>query len=161
MPNTKPDTDSLLHCIQQETELVSAFITLLEREADVLASGAEHAALEPITTQKNDYAEQLDRQARQRNAMLMAMDHGVDKDGLLAAVNDDGSLFEPVRQLLEHTARASMLNTGNGRIITRFLNHNDQALDVLRHLTGRSDLYDARGRKRPTAQSPTTHIKAS
>lgn len=161
MPIAKPDPDSLRHCIQQETDLVSAFITLLEREAEVLASGAENDALAPITTQKNDYAEQLDRHATERNTILSAMGYGIDKDGLLDAVNDHADFFEPVRRLLEQTARASVLNTGNGRIITRFLTRNQEALSVLQHLTGRSDLYDATGRKRPTAQARGTHIKAS
>ena len=160
MPTAKPESGSLHHCIQQETDQVSAFIKLLEREAEVLAAGAENDALAPITAQKNDYADQLERQAIERNVILTAMGYGTDKDGLLGVVNDYAEFFEPVRCLLEHTARASVLNTGNGRIISRFLNHNQETLSVLKHLTGRSDLYDATGRKRPTAQARSTHITA-
>lgn len=162
MPATRSDTDLLLNCLQQETELVVTFIVLLESEAQTLAEGATHDALTPITAQKNDIAEQLDQRATERNAILTAMGYGIDKDGLEAAITDHPDLLEPVRQLLDHTAQASVLNTGNGRIITRFLSHNQEALDVLQHLTGRSTLYDASGRKRPTAQPRSaTHIKAT
>lgn len=160
MPDTK-HLDDLRHHLQQETDLVLQFIGLLEKEADVLADGAAHDALTPITEQKNEYAEKLEKQAGLRNACLGTLGYGVDKDGLEAAVSDFPDLLEAVRQLLDTTAQASMLNTGNGRIIGRVLNHNQQALDVLQHLTGRSDLYDASGRKRSTSRPQGTHIKAT
>lgn len=160
MPNAK-HLDELRHCLRQETDLVLQFIALLENEAGVLADGAAHDALAPITEQKNEYAVQLEKQAAQRNACLAKLGYGIDKAGLEAAIGDYPDLFEAVRQLLECTAQASILNTGNGRIITRVLSHNQQALDVLQHLTGRSDLYDASGRKRPTSRPQATHIKAS
>lgn len=160
MTDTRPDPDTLRECLDQETALVSAFITLLEEEADVLAAGGDADALGKVTEKKNDYAEKLIRAADRRNTILNAMGHGIDKDGLEAAVAQDPDLLEPVRQLLDHTARASMLNNSNGRILSRFMTTNQQALDVLQHLTGRSDLYDARGRKRPTTRPDATHIKA-
>lgn len=160
MPNTKHLND-LRHYLQQETELVLQFVELLEQESDVLADGAPHDALTPITSQKNEYAVKLEEQAQLRNTCLGTLGYGIDKDGLEAAVSDFPDLLEPVGQLLDATAQASMLNTGNGRIISRVLNHNQQALDVLQHLTGRSDLYDASGRKRPTSRPQGTHIKAT
>lgn len=162
MPTATPDLDALRHSLEQETDLVAKFVVLLEQEAEVLATGAEHDALTPITAQKNEYAEKLDKQSAERNACLNALGYDNDKDGLEAAISDNPDLYEPVRQLLEKTAQASILNTGNGRIIARVLNHNQQALDVLHHLTGRSSLYDASGRTRPTVARPqSTHIKAT
>lgn len=156
-----PQLDVLRQHLQQETELVTQFIALLEEEADVLANGAAHDALTPVTEKKNDYATRLEEQAARRNSCLGALGYGIDKDGLEAVVGDQPDFLEPVRELLECTAQASILNTGNGRIIARVLSHNQQALDVLQHLTGRSDLYDASGRKRPTSRPGGTHIKAS
>lgn len=160
MPNAKHLND-LRQSLQQETNLVIQFIALLEEEAGVLAEGAAHDALTPVTEQKNEYALQLEKRAAQRNACLAKLGYGIDKAGLEAAIGAYPDLLEPVRQLLDCTAQASILNTGNGRIITRVLSHNQQALDVLQHLTGRSDLYDASGRKRPTSRPQGTHIKAT
>lgn len=159
---TARSTLNALHeCIQQETELVLAFIALLEHEADILASGAQHNALAPVTARKNAYAEQLTHHAAKRNKILKNLGYGPDKPGLDAAVTHHAGLLEPVHELLDQTARASMLNTANGRIITLFLNNNQQALDVLHHLTGRSELYDATGQRHPTSQRRGTHVKAS
>lgn len=160
MPHT-PHLNDLRQYLQQETDLVIQFIALLEKEAQVLADGAAHDALTPITEQKNEYAGKLEKQAEIRNACLGKLGYGIDKNGLEAAISNHADLLEPVRQLLDATAQASILNTGNGRIIARVLSHNQQALDVLQHLTGRSDLYDASGRKRPTARPQGTHIKAT
>lgn len=140
---------------------MTTFVDLLQREADTLASGAENDALTALTLQKDEYAAQLGNLALQRNSILTAMDYGVDKNGLEAVVTDHPELYESVRHLLDQTAQASILNTGNGRIIDRFLSHNQHALDVLQQLTGRGDLYDARGRKKPNTRPAATHIKAS
>ena len=156
MSNTSIDV--LHQLLKQETDLITQFIALLKKEATVLSDGAHHDALAPITKKKNEYALQLEKLAERRNACLSGLGYGVDRIGLEAGITDDPALLAPVRQLFERTSQASILNTGNGRIITRFLNHNQQALDVLQHLTGRSTLYDASGRKRPTSRPQATHI---
>lgn len=160
MPSAiQQDQRSLLHYLTQETELVIQFIDLLEQEADILAAGASHDALASITKQKSQYAEQLACMAAQRNMTLKTLGYGSDKAGLDAAYRKHSELAGPIRQLLDQTARAQSLNTSNGRIINRFLNHNQKALDLLQHLTGQSTLYDASGRKRSTNRSGTNHIK--
>lgn len=161
MPSIKTDLDALRECLQQETDLVTRFVTLLEQEAEVLAAGAAHDALTPITEKKNNYAEKLDQQTGKRNSILNKLGYGTDKVGLEAIIGDYSELYEPIRQLLTQTAQASILNTGNGRIIARFLNQNQQALDMLQHLTGRSDLYDASGHKHPTSRPAAHHLKVT
>lgn len=160
MPDTRPNPDALRQSIEEEITLVAVFITLLEEEANVLADGADAEALGKVTAGKNKAADNLAKAAQQRNTLLDAMGAGIDKEGLETVVTRYPQLYEPVRQLLEKTAQASMLNNNNGRIISRYLTQNQQALDVLQHLTGRSDLYDAKGRKRPTTRPDATHIKA-
>lgn len=160
MPDTQADSDALRHCIEHETNLVTAFINTLEEEAEVLAAGGDADSLASTTAKKNESAEKLEQAARQRNAVLNAMGCGSDKEGLEAAVGKHPELHDLVSQLFDQTARASMLNTSNGRILSHFLAQNQQALDILQHLTGRSDLYDAKGRKRPTTRPDATHIKA-
>lgn len=161
MQTTSADIATLRACLQQETELINTFVDLLQRESEILASGAENDALTALTLQKNEYATQLARLATQRNDVLNKMGYGADKTGLEAMVADHPDFYEPARSLLDITAQASILNTGNGRIIDRFLSHNQHALDILQHLTGRSDLYDARGHKQSTKRPTATHIKAT
>lgn len=161
MPTARPNLIALRTCLQQETDLVDAFVELLQREANTLAAGAENDTLTALATDKNNYATQLSECANKRNELLIALGYGIDKTGLEAMVRDHPDLYDTVRQLLDQTAQASILNTGNGRIIDRFLSHNQRALDVLKHLTGRGELYDALGRKQSTARPTATHIKAS
>jgi len=161
MQTTRADVVNLRSCLQRETDLIGTFVDLLQREGEILSSGAENDALTALTRQKNDYAAQLGSLAAERNGILTAMGYGVDNIGLEAVVTAHPDLYDPIRYLLDQTAQASLLNTGNGRIIDRFLSHNQHALDVLKHLTGRGDLYDARGHKQPPTRPSATHIKAS
>src|SRR5699024_2761183 len=86
MPDTRPDPDALRQCIEHETNLVTAFIAVLEEEAEVLAAGGDADSLGNTTARKNQSAEKLEQAAEQRNSMLNAMGHGTDKEGLEAAV---------------------------------------------------------------------------
>ncbi|HLR12953.1 MAG TPA: flagellar protein FlgN [Burkholderiaceae bacterium] len=158
---TTPDPSLLLHHLQTETALVSSFIKVLQREAEILATGAQPEALDHITTEKNTHADKLGSQAQTRNQLLAAMGHAADRPGLLAAAGNHPQLLEAVHALLDGTEQARLLNLGNGQIIDRYLNHHGQALQVLHHLTGRSQLYDARGRTRPTTRPRTGHNKSA
>lgn len=147
--------------LQREITLINEFIDILQDEANILADGADSEALIQITDQKNQFADQLVDATEQRNGMLVAMGYGRDMDGLERAASTHPEVADAVQQLLDRTAQARTLNIGNGQIIDRFLNHHKQALDVLRHLTGRSQLYDARGRTRPTASPRAGHSKSA
>lgn len=168
MTNTSPATGSaiadpgaLQQQLQQETRRVVEFISVLQEEADILASGAQPEALDTITTRKNTLADQLDALGQARNQLLASMGHGPDRTGLLAAAGAHPRLVDAVHALLDGIEQARLLNLGNGQIINRFLNHHGQALQVLHHLTGRSQLYDARGRTRPTTLPRTGHNKSA
>ena len=156
-----PDHHTLLACLEAEITLLSDFVGALQKEADVLSAGAELSALETVTNEKNRFAEKLDQHSAQRNTLLDAMGYAPDRSGLVAAAAAHPLLADAVQQVLDTTRQASLLNTGNGQIIERFLKHHGQALDVLHHLTGRSQLYDARGRTRPTAAPRTGHSKSA
>lgn len=156
-----PDYTTLAQCLLAETTEIKHFISLLQKEAAILADGAPINKLEALTAQKNQHAETLAKQAQQRNQILGAMGLGTDRAGLLAAAGDHPQLLEAVHALLDGTEQARLLNLGNGQIIDRFLRHHGQALQVLHHLTGRSQLYDARGRTRPTQTPRTGHNKSA
>lgn len=154
---TRTDPARLLPELQAESRLVTDFIKALQKEADILASGAPMDALEQVTSEKNTFADGLASQAKKRNQLLANLGYAADRVGLLAIAADHTQLLDAVHILLDATEQARLLNLGNGQIIDRYLNHHGQALQVLHHLTGRSQLYDARGRTRPTTRPRTGH----
>lgn len=156
-----PDTTALLHHLQTEASKVSHFISLLEKEADILATGARPDELNQITTEKEQAADKLSIQAEYRNALLGAMGYENGHTGLIAVAQNHPQLLDTIHTLLDSIEQARLLNLGNGQIIERFLRHHGQALQVLHHLTGRSQLYDAQGRTRPTTSPRTGHNKSA
>lgn len=159
MPDTLKPVNALSTCLNTEIESVNRFLKVLQQEANVLSEGALDETLNQVTAQKNNCAAELEELASQRNNLLFNLGFEPDQNGLINAVKTYPELATLVQTLLDTTAQASIFNTGNGQIIERFLNHHKQALDVLHHLTGRSQLYDASGRTRPTSKPRTGHNK--
>lgn len=154
-----PGPADLLDCVRDELALTTSFTGVLQDEARILADGAEPADLAAVTRKKNELTDALAKTAESRNALLQSLGHAHDREGLLSAAQTRPELADVIQRLFDQTVQASLLNQGNGQIIERFLNHHTQALNVLHHLTGRSQLYDARGRTRPTAGPRTGHSK--
>ncbi|NYT87074.1 flagella synthesis protein FlgN [Pollutimonas harenae] len=154
-------TIAQLHtCLEHETTLVREFIELLESEAQILANGVAEDALATSTARKNIYAAQLAQASETRQTMLTTLGYGADRAGLEAATDKHPALRAASEQLLEQTRQASELNASNGLIIDTFLEHNQQALEMLRTLAGAENLYDAKGRTRPGGKTQSTNIKA-
>lgn len=147
--------------LELELECVQAFLTTLQQESDVLAQGAEPEDLNNITQEKNEHAIQLSGLATKRNNLLKELGLENDREGLQELAEQNPEILETVQALIDTTAQASILNHGNGQIIDRFLNNHQQALDVLYHLTGRSQIYDAKGRSKPTRRPRTGHNKSA
>ncbi len=137
----------LQQCLEQENDLVQAFIAVLEEEAQALEVTGNIDALAESTEAKNRYAEQLAQVAEERQSLLGQLGYPGDKPGLDAAALDHPQLRELCKALLEKAAIAGTMNASNGVIINTFLVHNQQALDMVRGLVGASNLYDASGRK--------------
>ncbi|AEC19300.1 putative chaperon of flagellar synthesis [Pusillimonas sp. T7-7] len=153
-------TITQLHtCLENETSLVCEFIELLEAEAQVLTDGGHEEELAVSTAKKDAYARQLAQAAETRQTLLATLGHGADRTGLDAAANEYPALRAASDRLLEQTRKASELNASNGAIIDTFLEHNQQALDMLRTLAGAQSLYDAKGRTRPGGKGQTKDIK--
>lgn len=145
--------------LQSELQCVQGFLSVLQQESNTLAQGAEPEQLNEITTKKNNYVTELSGLAVIRNRLLKELDLETDREGLIELAQQRSELLEVIQSLLDTTAQASILNHGNGQIVDRFLNNHQQALDVLYHLTGRSQIYDAKGRSKPTTRPRTGHTK--
>src|SRR3546814_5946779 len=133
------DALAQLHtCLNQETELVQDFITVLEAEAAALTEGGGEQALTESTARKNSYAEKLAQLSERRLALLTQLGYSADRAGLDAAAQEHAQLQAPCRQLYDNARQASELNTSNGIIIDPFLTPNQQTLEPLRSLAGNS-----------------------
>lgn len=150
----------LQKCLEKETDLVQAFIAVLEAEAQALTEADTSDALSDSTENKNRYADQLVLVADERQLLLAHLGYSEDKAGLDAAVNDHPDLRAPYQTLIEKVEIASDLNAANGRIIDTFLEHNQQTLDTLRSLTGTGNLYDANGRTNRGGKGGIRNFKA-
>lgn len=159
MSETVSVYDQLEQTLDAELECVQAFLSVLQKESQVLAEGADPEQLNQITTEKNDYAAQLSNLSGNRNKILKSLDLETDREGLQSLAEGKPEFIEVIQKLIDTTAQASILNHGNGQIIDRFLSNHQQALDVLYHLTGRSQIYDAKGRSKPTNRPRTGHTK--
>ena len=150
----------LQQCLEQEVDLVQAFITVLEDEAQALTEAGDTDALTASTEQKNRYADQLVLVADERHSLLAQLGYSDDKAGLDAAAHDHPALHPSCQALLEKAQAASELNASNGIIIDTFLKHNQRALDTLRVLAGASSLYNASGRTNSGNKGVTKNFKA-
>lgn len=137
--------DALLHCVDQQSELVRRFIQTLDEESTLLLDSTPNETLEALTERKNEYARQLAELDQERAKHLGQLGFGSDRDGLEAAIFAHPTLREPFDILLDLARQASELNQRNGQIIDIFLASNRRALDTLRGLMG-EDLYNAKGR---------------
>ncbi|PLC51898.1 flagellar biosynthesis protein FlgN [Pollutimonas subterranea] len=150
----------LKQCLEQEVDLVQAFIAVLEEEAQALTEAGDTDALAESTEAKNRYADQLALVADERQGLLAQLGYPGDKPGLDAAALEHPELRELCQALLEKAETASQLNASNGITINTFLAHNQQALDMVRGLVGASNLYDASGRKNSAGPGTGKKFKA-
>jgi flagella synthesis protein FlgN len=150
----------LQKCLEREADLVQAFIVILDAEAQALTEAGTTDALSHSTEEKNRYADKLAMVADERQMLLAQLGYEENKTGLDAAINDHSGLNAIYQALLENVQKASDMNAANGRIIDTFLEHNQQALDTLRSLSGAGNLYDASGRTHRGHQGVTTSFKA-
>jgi flagella synthesis protein FlgN len=150
--------ENLQRCLEQEADLVRRFITVLQQEAEALASADQADALTATTLQKTEYAQLLEQAAGERRARLLELGLEDGKRGLDAAARNWPALQSDCQALYELATQASQLNASNGAIIDMYLQRNQRSIDTLRRLAGIDHLYDASGR----AQSMpvrNTHIK--
>ena len=146
--------------LEHELNLVQQFLTALQKEAHVLTLPNDNDALDASTEQKNQFAEQLTQAEKIRADLLKELGYKTNKAGLLAVAADHPALHAVCENLLLATQQANELNTTNGAIISAYLEHNQQAIDTLRAIISRGNLYDATGRTKSLPASNKKGIKA-
>lgn len=128
-----------LSALQAELVGFDALLALLRDENRLLLDG-NTAALPEITQKKDTLINQLDQQAMERTKWLPAESEALTK--LLALHPDIAVLWS---SLTEQAKQASALNQLNGKIINQRLQHNREALNILRGQEGNQNIYGPDG----------------
>jgi len=145
-----PRTTTLLACLNAEIDATSAFIGLLEEEAELLtgetSSGASLATLPALTQAKQALADTLAALARTRAQHVNAANSADNHARTHAAAAEDDALWQAWHTLLNLADEAHSLNQRNGALIDLHLRHTQQSLAALRAAMGANTLYAADGR---------------
>jgi len=144
---------SLRACLEAEIDATSAFIDLLEQEAELLTDSTALDTLPELTVRKQALADQLTTLARARLAHLPAVDQtndtDTDYDRTTAVAATDDALWQAWHTLLDLADQAHDLSLRNGALIDVHLRHTQQSLAALRAAIGAGSLYAADGKPRP------------
>jgi len=138
---------TLLHCLEDDAQLMQAFIDALEHESTLLENLDDIPALEACAQRKNSLAASLANADACRNTALAQCGFSAGKAGMNEAACAHPDVASACLRLLDLAARARELNDANGIAIQLCAEHHALALQDLRSLLGSEDLYDARGRK--------------
>lgn len=149
----------LQRSLQHELELIQKFVLVLQAEAQILTIPNDSEALNASTEQKNQLIEQLTHTAQTRASLLKQLGYGADQSGLVATAASHPMLQTVCDDLINATRQANDLNISNGTIINTYLEHNQQAIDTLRHLVSSDSLYDASGRTKTRPANNKRNIK--
>jgi flagellar biosynthesis/type III secretory pathway chaperone len=130
------DEFKLMHDLKQLLELEQSI--LIENEADKLANTLQ---------EKNKLITEINLLEKQRIQYLSQLGHSNDAAGMQAFLDQQGTsnLPEAWHQLIGISSEAQELNRNNGMLISRQLNRNQQALNILRKNDPHSNTYGADG----------------
>lgn len=149
----------LQHTLQNELELIQKFVLVLQSEAQILAIPNDSEALNASTAKKNRLIEQLTHTAQTRARLLEQLGYKADQSAMVAAAANNPALQVLCDDLISATRQANDLNISNGTIINTYLEHNQQAIETLRHLVSSDSLYDASGRTRTLPAPNKRNVK--
>lgn len=122
--------------IQQEIQCINALIDVLNEERNVLA-GREFEALEPLSEQKEQLAQQMEQSAARRLELMNLQAFNNDpraalQNYLLSCTEQQA---QQIRQLNEELAarliECNNLNIVNGQIIAAGMNHRQELISAL------------------------------
>ncbi len=132
--------------LQEEVRLMADFLALAQQEQEAIQSGTAEV-LDQLTPRKLELVTALNGAANGRNQWLTSHGFGEDKVGVEAALRAQaspacGAAWEELKSL---TAQAKETNSLNGKLLGMWMQHNNQALDILLSATGHSKLYGPDG----------------
>lgn len=144
----QPNSSSrLLQTLASESELVSLFISLLEKEQACLVEG-QTETLPQIAEEKSRVAEQLSGVGNERNRLLAEEGLAGGPSGIeawCARHPQEKSIAATWAEVLDKARRAKGLNQLNGNLITLRMQHTTRALEALRSASRPLDLYGPDG----------------
>lgn len=135
--------DSVKSVISRELEATLAFIAILQRESDVLASMSDPDALADVTQAKWYRANALNALYMERIALLETLQIKNDLDDLAASHPDIKTLWDQLKPALQ---QARAMNAEHGILIQDYLKATEQAMAVLRTSGSTNEVYAANGR---------------
>ena len=135
--------DSIKSVISRELEATLAFIAILQRESEVLASMSDPDALADVTQAKWYRANALNARHMERIALLETLQIKNNPDELAASEPDIKTLWDQLKPALQ---QARAMNAEHGVMIQHYLKATEQAMAVLRTSSGSNEVYAANGR---------------
>ncbi len=142
-------TTQLGPTLNEEINRLREFISLLQREQDLLKQGDTESLL-PLIETKTSLANSLAAFAQARAGQLNRLGLDIGRAGMEAwlAHNDQGGkLREAWQTLLDLAAQARNLNITNGKLIGLYMQHNQQAFNALMSATNRAMTYGPDGQQ--------------
>lgn len=143
-----PPKNDVLECILGgQLENTRSFLDLLERERMLLAVG-NMDDLASLVADKDRIVNQLARLDAQLDQLLVAMGLPGGAQGMnawIVANHSASAISRDWEKLLDLARLARQLNQTNANIISTWLRHTRQTLNVLHNAAGYTTLYDPRG----------------
>lgn len=122
----------LLSHLTAERGAITAFLDLLDQEADALVHGS-FVALPALTERKAQLADHIASLDLERERQQIALGYAADHDGANAAALAGGEKLQQVwQELLECAAQARERNHRNGVLIHTHLDYTRQSINFLR-----------------------------
>lgn len=134
---------TLTQLLAREQKEAAIFVATLEKETDILVSGADPEALADITQEKWCRANALNTLCLERQTLLNTLDEDINMDVLAStssAVNEAWLALKPLFEL------ASERNASNGMLIEQLKKNTEDAMAILRSASGQSSVYTAKGK---------------
>lgn len=130
---------------------------LLTEERELLQA-RNHEALAALISEKNDHLTLLEGHAKERTALLQALqidDNAASWQDFLASDDNLRELIPLWQQLQSEVSQCNELNNLNGKLVARSQQTLKRLLDLVRGKTQSAGLYDASGSATNSAASNT------
>ncbi|MDX9993774.1 MAG: flagellar protein FlgN [Rhodocyclaceae bacterium] len=141
-------TSPAVNPLDEEIGRLKEFVSLLQREQDLLKKGDTEALL-PLIDTKTQLADRLAALARAREAHLARQGFPAGRPGMEDWLQRHGNAAQRQswQALLELAREARDLNELNGRLIGLHMQHNQQAFTALMNATNRAMTYGPDGQQ--------------
>ena len=135
----------LARCLQVERDALKQCVDILSRERQLLMDG-DVDALADLCVRKSMLLDSVHGFSALRERYLVASGLSVDHDVMNTLLHDTPNLRELWDESLEWARQAANLNNVNGELIDVRINHNRQALTVMRDAANAHTIYGNDGR---------------